>query len=113
MAATHRYLRVDFTPEEVVQMREKISHNLQELMRQKDALTAIKKQLQGQIDLLEQETNLLADKSNAGYHMQNVACEMKSDWKNKRITVTRKDTGEIVEDRAMRNDELQEDAFEK
>lgn len=113
MASTTRYLRVDFTPEEVIAMRGKISQNLQEAARQKDALQAIKKQMQGQIDLLEQETLLLADKSNSGYEMRNIACDMKSDWDKKRIVVTRKDTGEIVEDRAMRGDELQEDVFEK
>lgn len=113
MASTTRYLRVDFTPEEIVEMREKIAHNLQELAQKKDALQSINRQMKGDISLQEQETNLLASKSNSGYEMRNIACEIKSDWQNRRIVVTRKDTGEIVEDRAMRGDELQEDVFEK
>lgn len=110
---TTRYLRVNFEVEEVVAMREKISQNLQEINRKKEALAAVNRQMKGDISLLQQETSLLADKSNAGYEMRNVECSLKSDWKKKTITVTRKDTGEIVEDRPMRADELQTDAFEK
>lgn len=76
---TTRYLRVNFEVEEVVAMWEKISQNLQEINRKKEALAAVNRQMKGDISLLQQETSLLADKSNAGYEMRNVECSLKSD----------------------------------
>lgn len=108
-----RYLEVEFTVDEIVEMRRRISINLTELSRKKDALKSLQKQMQGEIALLDAEVNLLADKANAGKEMRNVEVESKTDWKKNRIIVKRIDTGEIVEDRALRSDELQKDLIEE
>jgi len=108
-----RYLEVEFTTDEIIEMRRKISINLTEISRRKDALKSLQKQMQGEIALLEAETNLLADKANAGKEMRNVEVSSKTDWKKNRIVVTRLDTGEEIENRALRPDETQKDLLEE
>jgi len=108
-----RYLEVAFTQDEIIAMRAKISINLTELSRRKDALKSLQKQMQGEIALLEAETNLLADKANAGKEMRTVEVSSKTDWKKNRIVVTRLDTGEEIENRTLRADEMQKDMLEE
>ena len=108
-----RYLEVKFTEDEIIDMRKRISISLTEVSRKKDALQSLNKQLKGEIEILEAEQNLLADKANAGKEMRNVEVTQKTDWKKSRIVVRRIDTGEIVEDRALRPDELQKDLVEE
>lgn len=108
-----RYLEVEFTTDEIIEMRRKISVNLTEISRKKDALASLNKQMKGEIALLDAETNLLADKANAGKEMRNVDVSSKTDWNKNRIVVTRLDTGEEIENRALRPDEMQKDMLEE
>lgn len=108
-----RYLEVEFTTDEIIEMRKRISINLTETARKKDALASLNKQMKGEIALLEAETNLLADKANAGKEMRNVEVKSNTDWKKGRIIVKRIDTGEVIEDRQLRPDETQKDLLEE
>ncbi|MCC6581866.1 MAG: hypothetical protein IT440_15645 [Phycisphaeraceae bacterium] len=108
-----RYLEVEFTTDEIIEMRRKISVNLTEISRKKDALASLNKQMKGEIALLDAETNLLADKANAGKEMRNVDVSSKTDWNKNRIVVTRLDTGEEIENRTLRADEMQKDMLEE
>lgn len=107
-----RYLEVAFTAEEIIAMRAKVSQNLQELRRKKDALDSLNKQLKGDIALLDAETQLLAEKANEGKEFRNVDVKTTTDWTRSRMIVKRLDTGEVIEDRPLRPNELQKDLIE-
>lgn len=108
-----RYLEVEFTTDEIIEMRRRLSVNLTEISRKKDALASLNKQMKGEIALLEAETNLLADKANAGKEMRNVEVKQVNDWKKGRVTITRLDTKEVIEDRPMRPEENQKELIEE
>lgn len=108
-----RYLEVAFTSDEIIEMRRRVSINLTELARKRDALKSLQKQIGGEIALLEAETNLLADKANSGKEMRNVEVKATTDWKKSRMVVKRLDTGEVIEDRPLRPEETQKELIEE
>lgn len=105
----YRYLEVPFTEQEIIDMRAKLSQNITEIARKRSTLESLSKQMKAEIGLLEAETQLLADKANAGKEMRNVEVKSQTDWKKGHFIVTRLDTGEIVEARPLRAEELQQD----
>lgn len=102
-----RRTRRTLTPEE------RIGKGL-EMVRQMEAwdsldrdLKATTKEMKGQMERVKAEICILGDAVRDGAAYEETACEQVMDYEHGRVLVTAFETGEVVEDRAMRDDERQ------
>ena len=102
-----RHLERDMTDEE----RLKVGHDMAEALEESERLEAQKKaydaDLKGQISRLQERAATLAKALRKGKREGNVQVTIVKNWHNGSITVTREDTGEVIEDRAMTFEERQ------
>lgn len=70
-------------------------------------LGALAKEIKGKIAQCKARVNTIAGILSSGSESRSVECEITFDYKEKKVKTLRKDTGEVIEDRDMRNDETQ------
>ena len=92
-----------------------IAQNLAVAVMSKDeaegALKSAQTQIKSKIALHEAELTSFAEKLRSGFEMRNVECEVDADYELGKVTIIRLDTGEIVRERTMSNDERQGKLF--
>ena len=110
---TTRFLKVKLTEQEVADAADRMADGFdqvgkveEEAKQMADSYKAKLKELEGQ---LSKNQLLVRNK----YDFRQVDCEEKSDYKVGKITITRLDTKETVEDRVMNADEQQMTFFEE
>jgi len=98
---TERLLKVLLTPDEERYFGKEIARARQELAAVNDELDEVKSQFKSKIESCEKEQNRFMVLLNNGYEYRQVECEVVNDYKAGTVRVTRMDTGELVEERAM------------
>jgi hypothetical protein len=103
----YRSLKVVFVDKEKIQMAEQIAGDYRKLRAVEDELDSIKKRYASEIKCLEAGITSTVEKLNSGWDMRKVECEEIRDYDNGSVCVWRRDTAEIVEERAMTAEERQ------
>jgi len=104
--ATER-LKCQLTEEEWVETAEQMSEAIDALKELEDDRQAFAKDMKARMAAKEAEVNRLNNLCRAKYEWRDAPCQRRFDFNNRKIVVTRDDTGEVVWSREMREDELQ------
>jgi len=107
METTTRSLKCKFTQEELDIMKTDLAAITSELRSKEEEKRAVASQFKSEIDGLVARTNVLADKINNGYEFRPIECDIDKDMDSKIMTVIRRDTGEVIEQRPLQDHELQ------
>jgi len=104
---TTQYLKYDFTLEERASLSERMAEavgvKVDNELRLKEASSQMKATIAAQDSIISDS----ASKLRQGYEYRNIPCTIIRDFKAGTYQVARNDTGEKVEDRILREDELQ------
>jgi len=104
------YLRYDFTKQELLDMAREIGRCGQRIAEKETELTAVKKDLQGQIEGYEAKRQTLSNHLASEFEMRNIDCEIRlHDPAPKKKSIVRVDTNAVVRIEDMAWDELQEE----
>ena len=104
---SEEYIQHTFTEDEKKEIAAEMARNVSEKSNLEDDKKARNSEFNGKIDLLQAQVNLAAGKLNSGYEHIYVKCEVVRNYETKRVGFFRVDTGEMVKDRDMTDDELQ------
>jgi hypothetical protein len=80
---------------------------MEDLKRKEDDLTAIKNQFKGECSRIQADIDHFQGLVRDGYRFDDVLCKVTRNYKTENVTIVRLDTGEIIEDRRLRGDEMQ------
>lgn len=105
---TTRKLPVQLTEEEIQQRSQALAGNLKKTDVLKEEKKASTSEFKARIDACNDITKKLAEIITSGKEDRDVECEMIKDFKRNTVTITRTDTGEVVDERPMTEDERQE-----
>jgi hypothetical protein len=104
---TKEYVKYFFTEEERRDLATELAQKVSDQQIAEDEKKAIMSDLKSKIDSLAAQSNSLATRLNSGYEMRHIKCEVIKDFKNGRVQHMRTDTGEIVRDRKMTDEDRQ------
>ena len=100
-----KYLRCNLTPEEFEQHVGKLTQAISKLAEAEEEKKAVQADLKSRVERatadVGAENNIVRNR----YEMRHVRCESRFDFDKQRVTITRTDTGELLEDREMRQGE--------
>lgn len=102
-----KHLKCYLTEEEKAKAAANLVQRMEDLTRKNDALTAIKNQFKGEVARIEADISHYQSLVRDGYEFHDVPCRVARNYETENITITRLDTGEIIEDRRMYGSELQ------
>lgn len=103
-------LRVDLSDAERLEMGDKLADLYQQATGLEGELAQAKKQIQGKIEAAKNAIESTSNLLRAGYEIRAVPVETVRDFDLQTVVKRRKDTGAVIEKRAMREDELQTEA---
>lgn len=102
-----RTLKCQLTDQEIREASDCLARNLDEIEMLEDEQQKIKSDFKAQIEAREAATrvqkNLVRDK----YAFRSVRCSLTQNYSTLKVTVTREDTGEVISDRPMNEEEKQ------
>lgn len=104
---TARQLMCKLTSPELEKYGQEMAQQLQEAAVIEGNLSALAKELKGKIAQCKARVNTIAGFISSGSESRSVECETTFDYKAKTVKTIRKDTGETIEERDMRDDESQ------
>lgn len=113
METCKRYLKYTFTEEEKKLMGADLAQKFATHTEAEGRLKSVSTQIKSEISTIDGQMASLSEKIRSGYEYQNIECDVTMDYERGRVIVTRLDTGEIVEDRAMSADERQKSLFKE
>jgi hypothetical protein len=102
-----QFLKVTFSEEEKTGMGSELARLIREKAEVEEQLKSVATDLRGQIMALGGKINTFAEKIRSGYEMANVSCTVKKDYKKGIVKTFRNDTGELVKERPMSDEEKQ------
>jgi|GEM_PF-3449788 len=102
-----RPLRCALTDRERIAAGRKLAEKCAELQRTEDDRKSVASSYKAQIDRMVAERNELVDRVEKGEEIRQVACTLTLDYDTLTATVTRDDTGEVIEERALSEAEKQ------
>ena len=102
-------LKCLLTNEEQKQAAQALAANLDDLQRLENDLEAVKKNFKSQIAELEGSIGVNKGLVRDGWDYRKVNCVKFLNYKDGKVTVVRKDTGEFIEERDMYADERQQE----
>ncbi len=103
------FLQYDFTPEELAEFSKELARHTLERSRLEQQKREVDAQLKSQIEATNTQIALLANNISTGHMLRMIDCAVL--WhnpRNGRATIARIDTGEVVRERAMSYEELQD-----
>jgi uncharacterized FlaG/YvyC family protein len=110
---TVRFLKYEFSDSEKAELADEMARAVCDATQTRMKLKSVQKQINAEIQQYEAEIASCAEKLRSGYEMRHVDCSFLRDFDLKSIKIVRDDTGEIISERAMTEDEKQMDiAFE-
>ena len=101
-------LKTELSREELAAAAEELAEATQTVERLEDEKKAQAAQLKSDIDYAAARRNKFAGIVSSKCEWRNVDCDQLFDYEEKTVTITRLDTGEEVQKRAMFEDELQQ-----
>ena len=102
-----RFLKCDLTEAEILEYSQELAHKISDVNEKEVNKKASASQYKSEIDILQQTAASLARKVNEKAEYRDVECWAVRDYTDNDFTVTRIDTGEIIEQRPLRKDEMQ------
>jgi hypothetical protein len=102
-----QFLKVTFSGEEKVEMGSELARLIREKAEIEEQLKSVSADLKSQSVALGGKINSFAEKIRSGYEMANVSCTVKKDYKKGIVKTFRNDTGELVKERPMTDEEKQ------
>ena len=102
---TTRQLRCELGRDDILEKADRASHLLADRDRRQDEIDNAKKQAKADIERLEAEHRQLNVQIRDRAEYRSVDCDETRNYHTWTVTVTRKDTGEVVDERAMSLDE--------
>lgn len=103
------HLECILTDKEKLAYSKELSEKITAKARAEESLKSFQTQKKAEIAGCEATINLLADRINTGREFRLVECEIKYDFKEKIRTCTRTDTGEVVRETPIPEEEMQEE----
>jgi hypothetical protein len=101
-------LRYTFTQAERQEFGDSMAQAVAGIEREQDQLKQVKKDFESRIADHEGNMKRCAERLRSGYEFRPVECEKVLDFKLGNAIITRTDTGEIVEERPLTDDERQD-----
>jgi len=102
-----RFLPVRLGETELVERAKELARSQQDIASLEEQKKTATADLTAQIKKGKQESRELTRIVSSGIEDQDVDCTIHMNYEDKRVMVTRDDTGEVVEERSMSADELQ------
>lgn len=102
-----RFLKCDLTEAEILGFSAELAHKISDINEKEIDKKASAAQYKSEIDILQKTAASLARKVNEKAEYRDVECHAEKDYDLDTFTVTRLDTGEIIESRPLRKDEMQ------
>jgi len=102
-----RVLRCDLTEEEISKAADTLAQKIDEYARAERELDSVKSQFKSRMQGIEADLMHQKDLVRDKYEMRGVKCEEIKDFDTQTVRVIRKDKMEIIEERTMRDHELQ------
>ena len=99
-------LKCELTREELLEAGAKMADAAQRIAELESALASYKAQNKSAMEIEKATTESLSDKIRRKYEYRPIKCMIVKDYQLGRVTVTRPDTLEVIEDRPMTDDEL-------
>jgi len=104
-----RNLRHDLTPDEINALGRQAAKAAADADEREERRKEVDAQFKAEIKSLHATASIAHRKINNGYEYRDVECSRVQDFTHNRVIVTRLDTSEVVEDRAMSGQERQGD----
>lgn len=101
-------LECNLTSDELLEYGRLLSETIVEKNRADSTLASFQRQQKATIAALEAKVALFSDKINTRREYRDIDCVVLYDWDANKVTWTRKDTGEVVKERKIEDDERQE-----
>lgn len=105
-------LKYTFTKEERDALAVELSQSVQECEEKETSKKGVMAQLNAELEQSKTTMRVVAGKHRDGFEYRPIQCEERKDYNMKKLTIERLDTGEIIEDRQLRPEELQGDLYE-
>ena len=102
-----RSLKCLLLQSEKLQKAEELATVTQQLAQLEEEKKEVSDRMKSRITEASARQSVLAATVASGYEYRQTDCEILRDWEGKRIIVTRLDSGEVIEERAMLENELQ------
>jgi transposase len=102
-----RSLRCELTKEELLECGKELADAKQQIDILDGELQQVKEQYKSRRTALEGKLNYAAQVIATGHEIRKVDCLTTHNYDNGRVTIVRLDTDELIEDRAMNEDERQ------
>ena len=107
-----RMLKHKFSIEELRDLAEMESRAVQDRQKRVLELKSVSAQYKSEIAALDTSIASAAEKYTSGFEVREIECEQTKNFKEGRFKVIRQDTFEIVEDRKLKDSELQTQMFD-
>jgi hypothetical protein len=105
-------LKYHFTKEERDALAGELSQVVQECEEKEAAKKGVMAQLNAELEQSKTTMRVVAGKHRDGFEYRPIPCEERRDFALKIVTIERLDTGEMIEERKMRPEELQGELYE-
>ena len=102
-----KHLKYEFEPEELQELGQNLASKHDELSQFEDALKTIKAEYKEKITRVESEISSIVRKVNVKSEYRDIDCFQQWDYDLAIYRVVRKDSGEVVEERALTDEERQ------
>ncbi len=102
-----RFLKYAFTEEEVRELGAKLAKTFSDHSETENRLKSVSTQIKSEITMLEGLMASMAEKIRSGYEHRDIECKKDFNYRLGSVSITRLDTGEIIEERPMEAEEKQ------
>ena len=104
-------LKCEFTPEELLDLADEMTQKMDTREKKQSEFDSIKKQYNGELSTLDEEVRVKQRLIRDKYEFRSIPCQVERNYNTKTYTLTRLDSGEVVESRPLRLSELQRKMF--
>lgn len=103
-----RTCKVNLTQEKVIKRGEELAHTVQLLAQVEAEKREVMSSMKAKADTHEKRITELSMAIQNGYEYEGVVCDSVPDYEGRKVFLHRRDTGEVIEERAMLASEAQE-----
>ena len=100
-------LQYQYTSKEIHDMGVELARKHNEQTEAEQRMKSAAQQMKDAVERVKLDISVLSRKVSNGFEYRDIECEEKKDFLDCKFTVARLDTGEVVEERALRDEERQ------
>jgi hypothetical protein len=109
MEKSTEFIKHVFTEEEKREIASELAQKVTEMKSVEEQAKAVATSFKGQVDEIKAKVNNCSTKYNNGFEMQNVKCDVERNFISKTVYYYIEGTSELVKERPMRSEELQQE----